>query len=534
VIRAAASLAALAALALTGCGSEEPEPADLAASVPVDAQLYVESVLRPEGAQRDALESSLSLLLDTDDPGALITRKLNEEAAEDDSKITYEADVEPWLGERGAVFVSDFFPDGDPARGTDDESGALLADVTDQEAAQRFIDKAAAEEASATDASYEGVDYLLLEDEDEDDDEPTAAGLVGDHVVFGSEEALQDIVDVEAGSPSLAGDEAFGATRGESSETAASLYADVPAIIEAADAAGELSGSDKKAVDFFAGIADEPLAATAEAAPDGFGLEISYGEAEVPFLAAAEESELLPELPEDAWFAAGFSELGEAIGSFFRQAEDFGLAGVEVEQAEREFRSNYGLSLEEFYAPLGDGALFASGRGVFGTGGGLVVEAETRDAAAEVVASLRRQSVRTGESVRPLAGGGSQVEGFSLVIPDAPGTINFAAREDRVVIAYGDDAAASALEPEDTLRSNEEFAAATRALGEEFDVALYLDFGPVSELLDLAAAADPSIQEAQRYLEALDFVIAGSASEAGRDVQRIFLGLEEAVSGPAT
>jgi Protein of unknown function (DUF3352) len=533
VIRAAASLAALAALALPGCGSEEPEPADLAAAVPPDVQVYVESVLRPEGAQRDALESSLSLLLDTDDPGALITRELNEESAEDDSEITYEGDVEPWLGERGAVFVSDFFPDGDPDGITDDESGALLADVTDQEAAQGFIDKAAAEEeASATDASYEGVDYLLLEDDDSEDDEPSAAGLVGDHVVFGSEDAFQDIVDVKAGAPALADDEAFSATLGESSEAAASLYADVPAIVEAADAAGELSRSHKKAVDFFAGIAEEPVTATVDVVPNGFGLEVSYGAARVPFLGAAEESALLRRLPEDAWFAAGFSDLGDGIAALLRHLGEIGAG--EIERLEREFFRETGTRFEESYEGLGDGAFYATGHGIFGAGGGVVVETESPRAATEAVRGLRRGAMLTGARVRPLTGGPPEVEGYSFAVPDAPSTINYIAAGKRVVIAYGEDAAAAVLDPEQTLESNADFKAASAALGEEFDVGFFLDFGPVMELLDLAGAADPSVEEAQRYLEAIDFVITGSASEAGRDRQRIFLGLEEEVSGPAT
>jgi hypothetical protein len=524
-------VAALAALVLTGCGSEEGgEPRSPAALVPAGASVYGESVLRPEGEQLESIESSLSLLLDTDDPGSQIVSELNQAIAEDDSEITYEGDIEPWLGERGAVFFTELIPGKSPAPafGDDGERGAIVVDVTDADAAEAFIEKASAEEDSSEEASYEEVGYTLIDDR-------LAVGLVDEKLVLADEETFHEVVDTDAGESPLAEDEDFTATLEDVGEAAASLYVDVPTIVAQADAAGELDRSDQDALDtVFAGVAEEPVAATLEAQSAGFALELSYGSADLPFLGAADESALLRELPDDAWFAAGFNDLGDAVGSFFRRAEDFGLGGAELARAERRFRRDYGVRLEEFYAPLGDGALFASGRGVFGTGGGLVVETERGEAAANLIAALRRESLGSGEIVRPLTGGGPGVEGFSLVIPDAPSTLNFVAADDRLVVAYGEDAAAAALEPDDTLESSDEFGAATAALGEEFAVGLFLDFGPITELLDLAATADPSIEAALPYLEAIDFVVAGSSSESGRDRQRFFLGLEEDVSGPAT
>jgi Protein of unknown function (DUF3352) len=531
VSRAGAIVAGLAALALAACGDDEQvEPAGPATLAPAGTTVYGESILRPEGGQRDAVESSLSLLLDTDDPGGLIVSELNQSIAEDDSEITYEGDIEPWLGERGAVFFTDLFAGEDPAPAFSDdgERGGVLVDVTDAEAAEAFIEKASAEEDSAEEASYEDVGYTLIDDR-------LGMGLVGDHLVLADEETFHRVVDTDSGEAPLAEDQDFSATIGEAGESAASLYVDVPAIVAQADDAGELSDSDREALDtVFAGVAEESVAATLEAQPAGFGLELSYGSADLPFLAAADESALLRELPESAWLAAGFNDLGDAVGSFFRQADDLGIAGEELALAERRFLRDYGLRLEEFYGPLGDGAVFASGRGIFGTGGGLVVETEGREAAAKVLAGLRRESLASGENVRPLTGGGPGVEGFSLVIPDAPGALNFIAAGERLVVAYGEDATAAALEPDETLESSEEFGSATAALGEEFAVGLFLDFGPVTELLDLAAATDPSIEQALPYFEAIDFLITGSSSESGRDQQRIFLGLEEDVSGPAT
>jgi len=348
VSRRGALVATLAALALAGCGSDDdPERGTLAALAPDDATVYTEAVLRPEGEMRDALESSLSLLLDTDDPGGLITDELNQAFAEDDEELSYEGDIEPWLGERGAIFFTELFPDehAEPAFGDEGERGAIVLEVTDADAAQALIDKAAEEEGSTEAAEYEGVEYTLF-------DGRVGAGLVGDRTVVADEETLQRVVDTEGGGPSLAGDEEFEDALDGGAETAASLYVDVPSLVEGADAAGQLTRSEEEALDTaFAGLADEPVGATVDVSPNGFGLEVSHGSAELPFLSAAGGSALLRELPDDTWLAAGFKDLGEGFNAFLGRAEDFGVGGVEIDRAEREFMREYGLPLEELYAP---------------------------------------------------------------------------------------------------------------------------------------------------------------------------------------
>ena len=104
------------------------------------------------------------------------------------------------------------------------------------------------------------------------------------------------------------------------------------------------------------------------------------------------------------------------------------------------------------------------------------------------------------------------------------------------MIAYGDGATTAALTPAESdglLGDSEAFAAASEALGEDYAVATYLDFAPLVDLLSLAAAADPSLQQMLPYLESLDFLIAGSASDGERERLRMFIGIAAATVEPS-
>ncbi|MGI8462336.1 MAG: DUF3352 domain-containing protein [Solirubrobacterales bacterium] len=555
-------LAAGAVLTIAGCGGDDQETATPpAALAPAESVFYAESVLRSEGEEREALETSLSTVLG-EPPGTQIIEELNSSLAE--SGFSYEGDLAPWVGERGGLFLTALYEQevdsvdetingakecidaAEPAEGEDvvggcapppDEGfssdgveGAFVIQSTDEDAAAGFVEKVAAESDGAEDAEYEGVEYKRDENGD-------AVGVVGDFVVLGSEQGFEAAVDAEAGGASLADDDAYTGALGDEEGSTATLYADVPAIAESAEAAGELRADDRAVFEsVFGGAAEQPLTASVDAAAGGFGAEFAYGTTDAPFLAAAEESALLRELPGDSWFAAGFSGLGDAVGSLIGSAADFGVAEDEIESTREQFRREYGLELEDFYEPFGDGAFFANGEGIFGTGAGLVVETDDDAAADRLITGLERAARRSGDQVRPVADRETGAEGFSLTIEDAPGTVNFIGAEDRVVIAYGDGATTPALTPEKSdgrLGGSDAFAAASEALGEDFAVATYLDFAPLVDLLSLAAAADPSLQQMLPYLEPLDFLIAGSASDGERERLRMFIGIAAATVEPS-
>ena len=125
----------VASLAAGGCGGDDGS-GELASMVPPDVPFYVEAVLRPDEDQRSAIES-LTTRLGLDDPGARLIEAFDAGLAGEPGEFTYADDIEPWLGDRGAFFVRSF-----GSAGTETD-GAAVVEVTDADAAQDFIDRAA-------------------------------------------------------------------------------------------------------------------------------------------------------------------------------------------------------------------------------------------------------------------------------------------------------------------------------------------------------------------------------------------------------
>lgn len=530
MIRALVVAGAFAALALAGCGGDDEDEAEIpgpAAAVPAESVYYAETVVRPEGDARESLEDSLGILLGTDDPAGEIVDRFNSLSA-DDVGFVYQTDIEPWLGERAAMFFTAPTENegeaeaGENALPLGGANGASLFDVTDTDAAQEAVEKLAAWDEEdgdpVEDASYEGTSYKV-------DEIGIAFGVVGDHLAFGTEQGFKDLVDVEGGADALSDDDEYGATAGAAEGEEGALYVDVPALIDSAEATGELDEPAREAVEVTLGDAvEEPLTGVWNAESGGFALELSYGATDAPLLAMVGETPLLGDLPADSWLAAGVPGAGAAISSLLESAESIGVAPAELDALREEFRRAYGLELEEFYEPLGDAALFAAGQGIFGVGGGLVFEVDDDDAG-RLLTGLRRAAERAGEDVEPLSGDGA--EGFAIPAGGTPGTINFVVRGDRLVVAYGDQATRSALEPEETLAGSEGLEAAEAALGDEYDLTGYLDLAPLAGLLDLASVTNPALEQALPIVKALDFVAAGTRADGDRTVVKMFIGVAE-------
>ena len=138
----AASLAALAVLAalVAACGGGAASgEADPASAVPADAPFYLEAVVRPEGDLREDALDAAGKVLRTDDPSGKISELLDKALKEDgDTKLDYEKDIEPWLGERAGV-LGQRTGQGERGRGPE---GAVIIAITDQDAAQAAVDKA--------------------------------------------------------------------------------------------------------------------------------------------------------------------------------------------------------------------------------------------------------------------------------------------------------------------------------------------------------------------------------------------------------
>ena len=144
LLQLAAAATVAASLALGGCGDDDAT--DLASLVPPDVPLYVEAVLRPDHDQQAAIESLTSKAAGLDDPGQALVAALDESLATEPGDFTYADDIEPWLGDRGALFVRSF---------GDTPDAAVLVEVSDTGAAEDFLDQAAEADPQATSQTYE-------------------------------------------------------------------------------------------------------------------------------------------------------------------------------------------------------------------------------------------------------------------------------------------------------------------------------------------------------------------------------------------
>src|SRR4051812_36410948 len=97
----------LVAVALAGCrgagGGASGGGADPADVMPKEAAFYVEAAVRPDGDQEEQLTALLRKVMRTDDPGAKIRQLIDKSIAEEQPGVTYEKDIEPWLGDRVGI-----------------------------------------------------------------------------------------------------------------------------------------------------------------------------------------------------------------------------------------------------------------------------------------------------------------------------------------------------------------------------------------------------------------------------------------------
>jgi hypothetical protein len=502
--RAPLALAACAALLAAGCGGgggattsfTGPDPATV---TPSDAPIFAEAVVRPEGDQKDAVHSALSKLLATDDPGALITDRLDQALASQSKGFTYEADVAPWLGPRAGVFFDNLAGQAD---------GAIVLSVTDTAAADQAIAKAASTERSSHKGTYHGVDFTGTGD-------GSVAGLIGDLLVTGPKRSFEAAVDASRGSSLAESSEFKTQLDAEPTDQLAFAYFSPRSIVDQLERAGELSADQLSAAGpQLQTLLSQPVAMSASATADQVSLQTSAAtSASTP---APEESTLLRNFPSDSWLAFGASDAGRAYGQALAQG---GQAAVPA---------GLGLDLGQISKWAGDLGGFVHGTSLFGLGGALVVQTSDDQASAQTLDELQRALSRSESlSISPLSESGEQ--GFSVTPKGVPIQIQFVQRDGKVVVGLGSDSVSQVFSPSSTLGDSDVFKSATGGLGSDFSPVALVDFVPLVQLVDSfpQATQDPSYQQAKPYLDHLDYLIFGGRSEDDRGSIRMVLGLRD-------
>jgi hypothetical protein len=493
----------LFAVAVAGCGNDEAaSSAD--SLVPAAAVMYGEMTLAPDGDQQKAIDTIVSRFPGEGSAGERIRGLVEDALAESDTPLSYKNDVEPWLGDEAGFFVS--APSGDGEL----ESGAVMIAADDEDAARDAFEKAV--KGDSRERSYKDTDYLLSTGDD------TAGGVFDGFLVLGTEQAVRAAIDTADGGSPLADEDSFKDATGDIAEDRLGfVYLNSPKLFDATRQAG-----GGEAIESLRDLFKEPYVTTVAAEQDGVVFEGDAPESlskVVPFL--GQGSDLIDELPGDSWLALAQPDLGKLL-EFYVDAFGSSVGGRDV--VEDQLRNATGLDLQSDVLDwMGDFGLFVRGTSVANLNGGLVVETTDPAATERFILSLGRLARAQGGSgttIAPLSapGGG---KGFTIRDDEVPQPIHVFLRGDRFVIAYGDEAAADAIEPSQTLGDSQAFSDAAGSI-KGSDASFFLDMPAVLGLIDSTEiSADPQWQTVKPYLEPLRSLVGGTSGN-GDELSSVF------------
>jgi hypothetical protein len=516
-LRTGVSVCAVAAAALlSACGDGGDGGSDDPASLtPADVPVYLQADLRPDGQVKDATEdlvgtisgqSSGSQAVDTVIDQAI--GAINASAGGED--ISFDQDIDPWLGDTAGVFVTGI--------DTDSAHGAAIFQTSDEGAANDFVDKAAGDQPEEK-RSYEGVDYRV--------DVDAAVGVVDGFFVIGDEPAFKEVVDVSQGGDALADDSDFSETIGRApGGSLVDTYFGLDDVLEAIQQ--QADPSDRDDLKTFQGaigdLTGKSVLASLVPASDSVELDLQTN-ADQGF-EPADVSELIGSFPADSFVALAVPGVGERVKQTIDQLESAGVPGVSTGQIDQVL-SAVGLSLDEITSNLRDLGLFVEGTDESSLEGALVLTVKDEKEAQSLVADLANLAVASGQPGISKVSGGT---GFSVRNADLgpqPGVVLTAG--DRIAIGYGEDATAQALTTngKDTLAGDSTYSKATGALGGDVELSGYLSITPILQLAEsLGAGSDSGYRTAKPYLQRFSYLVFGSGKDGDFATSKVVVGVQ--------
>jgi hypothetical protein len=511
-----AALAAVALAALAGCGGSDSSGSQVADLAPPGVPVFVEGTLRPTGELKSNTDAIAKQVGGIGNLGDYVISKLEESAQEDGEPFDYAKEVEPWLGERGAVFFEKLDEN-------DDLTGLGIAvESTDTDATQKFIDsQVEGDDDSYRSASYEGVDYEVGGSDD------NAIGVVGDFLALGEDEKVfKEIVDASSGE-SLAGEDTFAkAIAAASDGSLADVYVDVGELID--QSGGQIdptarrllqnSGIDPSEATAVAGIVPGSDQVAIEFSSDLAGQEAPTGDA----------SELLGSLPGDAFAGLAVSGFGDQLKEAIDSLDKEGIPDTVPPGQLKKGLKQLGIDLEGLANSFQDAGAFAVGSSESSLGGALVLStkgSQATDTIANIGKLLRSVQV---EGVTALSG---KYSGFSIrsdELGEKPLVV--AAKQGRLAIGYGLPATVAGLSAGSgkgtTLSDDPAYDDAVASLGDT----PISGFAAGSAALRLAAALIPSsdegFEEAKKYLKSIRFLALGSVAQDDLATAKLIVGLK--------
>lgn len=503
---------ALAGLALAACGGGGGS-ADPASVAPATSPLYIEAAVHPQGELKSNVEALAEKIAGVEDLGELIVSELEKAAGGAGEGLDFATEVEPWLGEHGALFFERY--DGRNFTGY-----GLAVQTTDTGATEEFIDKHAGSAGEKPkEGSFEGVDFKV------DPSDGTTVGVVDNLFLLAEDEATFKHAVEAANGESLAADQSFtSAFEAASQESLADLYVDVGGLLKAA---GTEIDPETGALLEGAGIDPEDATAVASLVPGSDQIELDFttnvGETE-----PGDASKLLETLPGGSVAAFSTTGVGEQLAHVLDSVDEQGVPGQLRPGELKGALGAIGVNLDKLAKSLKEVAVFAQGNTEKNLIGALVFTAAGSEAKELVgqIGKLLRATKTPGVTI--LSG---KASGFSVRSPELGSKPLVVATEgERIAISYGLAASAAALSASEgsSLGQDPAFGEAKQALGGT-PISGFVD-GPAAVALAgnlIGAGKSEGFEEARPYLEKIAFAAVGAGSSGDLTTSKVILGLTE-------
>ena len=456
---------------IAGCGGDNASGGDVdpATLMPASASAYLGVTVRPEGESKDDAQRISRALFGTDAPGRAILDLAAKATGQ--SAVSFERDVDPWLGDRAGVALL-------PAPSGGGADVVLVAGSRDDDKARKALESSGRLSQQET---FRDVDYRRSAD-------GRLAGAVFEGaLVLGSERAVQAVIASVRDDSVLSDAASYTQAIGElPKEGVATAYLDVSAV---AELIGGLLGGGTTAQLIEPVLSAQGDAIAASVIPERDGLRIeAVGTGTGSGIAAVQAkggaSKAITTLPGDSWLALGISDVGATISTLLDAASSAGgIQAIGLNVLLGQIESSLGLKLrEDVLAWMGAGGLFVRGTAKGHVSGALVVRSKDPAATRRAVRKLRGAlgGLPAGAAARPFQVPGID-EGALLTLGKL--RLELAAAGDRFVIAIGPGALAKALHPGEQLADTAKFQSAQKRLGDDLKAGLYLDLPQLGDLL---------------------------------------------------
>lgn len=511
-----AFLVALAALFVFGCGGGSDsgggtDPADVA---PAQSPIFIDFTVRPEGETKENIDALAKEIAGVDNLGELIVTELENSANDEGEELDFEKEIEPWLGDRGGLFLQEF-------KDEDFEGYGVAFQTSDEETTESFIDKqVASEDEAPKDGTYEGVDFKV-----EADDGTTIGVFDGLVVIAEDEKIFKSMVDASNGE-NLGGEADYtDAVANVPDSSVADVYVDIGALIE--ESGGEIDSETEAFLDS-AGIEPKEATAVASLVPGSKQVEVDLSSdlsGDNP--PSGDASELLGSLPATSVAALASAEFGKRFNESIDRIDKEGIPskGIAPNQLKKGLKEG-GIDLESIASSIGDVGVYVTGNSERTLGGAMVLESDSAKEANATVSNIGLLLRSTGTpGITKISEGAS---GFSIRSPElGRQPVVVVAKGSRIAIGYGLAPTLSSFqEANKTLSDVPAYQDALDALGDT-PIAIYVN-GPSA--LNLASALVPAgeegFEEAKPYLQKIEYLALGSEASGELATAKLIVGLK--------